>query len=672
MNTLKNNNGTLLVTMALPYANGDIHLGHLVEAVQTDIYVRYKKLTGRKTVFVCADDTHGTPIQVNAMKLGITPEVLIAKAWKNHVKDYVDFSINFDTFYSTNSPENKKWSEYIFKKLQENNLVNQKEIEQYYCESCGRFLPDRFISGTCPKCKAEDQYGDVCESCGATYDPVDLTNPKCVTCKNTPILKTSKHFFVQLAKKEDFLRKYLTKTDVLQDDMKNFVMRWIDDGLKEWCISRDGPYFGFEIPGAKNKFFYVWLDAPIGYIASTEKWCNDNKLNVNDIWNEDSPSEVIHFIGKDIVYFHILFWPVMLSAASLKIPSKEFVHGFLTVEGEKMSKSRGTFILAKDFVDSVKHPWACEYLRFYYGAKLTNNTADIDLNFDEFCNKTNTILVNNIGNLHHRTSIFLERFFSSEIPDVEWDKDIEDTVNKTAIEIKKHFENVEFKSVIEKIQALGSLGNKYYQDTKPWELIKTNKNAAAKVMVTCVNLVRSCAVFLKPFVPNLIKNLEKQYGKEFVWDDCHFSIRGSSLGKTEKIVKPIEKKEFDTLFGKASVGSKESDKKKKQETQITIEDFQKIKLCVGIVKEAEKVKESKRLLKLLVDDGSNTRQIIAGIAKFYAPDDIIGKRIVFVANLKPARIMGLTSEGMVLAAQKGKKMAIIQPEFDLSAGAKVS
>ncbi len=658
----------LLVTMALPYANGDIHLGHLVEAVQTDVYVRFKKMVGQETIYVCADDTHGTPIELNAMKRGITPEQLIDEAWKNHSRDYASFSIDFDIFYSTNSPENRKWSELVFQRMQEKNLVEKKVIEQYYCESCGRFLPDRFISGTCPKCGANDQYGDVCESCGATYDPVDLKNPKCVTCGEVPVLKSSEHFFVQLATAEPFLRKYLNETNVLQDDMKNFVMHWIDDGLKEWCISRDGPYFGFEIPGTTNKYFYVWLDAPIGYIASTEKWCNDNNRQTLDFWGEDAPSEIVHFIGKDIVYFHILFWPVMLQAASLKLPSREFVHGFLTVEGEKMSKSRGTFILAKDFVDSVKHPFACEYLRFYYGAKLTNNTADIDLNVEEFCNKVNTILVNNIGNLHHRTSIFLERFFESKVPDVAWDRAMAEQVEKIAGEIKGHFENVEFKAVIEKVQALGSMGNKYYQDTKPWELVKSDKEKAAIVMVTCVNLVKACAVFLKPFIPNLTTKFEKQYNTTFAWSDYTFSVKGCPLGKTEKIVMPLEQKELAILSGKKNT----PESSEKEETVISIEDFHKVKLQIGAVKAAERVEKADKLLKLVVDDGKRERQIVAGIAKSYTPEEIVGKKVVFVANLKPAKIRGLTSEGMILAAIKRKKMCVITPDNDMPAGAQVS
>ncbi len=658
--------GTLLVTSALPYANGDIHLGHLVEVVQTDIYVRYKKITGRRTLYACADDTHGTPIQLSAQKRGITCEALIDEAWKSHVKDYAGFSIGFDTYYTTNSPENRKWAEYIFAKLQEQGLIVEKEIEQYYCENCGRFLPDRFITGTCPKCDAEEQYGDVCESCGATYDPTDLKNPRCISCNNKPVLKTSDHFFVQLAKSEQFLRDFLTKNDVLQEDMRNFVMHWVEEGLREWCISRDGPYFGFEIPGTKNKYFYVWLDAPIGYIASTDKWCQDNNEDVDAIWQKQGPGEVVHFIGKDIVYFHTLFWPVMLQAASLKLPSKVFVHGFLTVQGEKMSKTRGTFILARDYLEKVKHPAATEYLRFYYGSKLSNNSADIDLNIDEFCNRVNTMLVNNIGNLHHRTFVFLDRYFNATVPDVEWDTELAEAVEKTASDIKRCFENVEFKTVIEKIQALGSMGNKYYQDTKPWELVKTDKDKAARVMVTCVNLVKACAVFLKPFIPNLVAAIEKQYTTEFCWDDYRFSMRNVAMGKTEKLVKPIETSEFDALFGKTASETGQD------REHIDITDFQKIDLRVGTIAEAERIEKSDKLIKLTVDTGKGNRQIVGGIGKAYAPEDLVGKQIVFIANLKPAKLMGITSEGMVLAAVKGKKMALITPDSSIAAGTSVS
>lgn len=665
----------LLVTSALPYANGDIHLGHLVEVVQTDIYVRYKKLIGRDTIYACADDTHGTPIQLNAQKRGITCEELIQEAWDNHVRDYAGFNIGFDIFYSTNSQENRKWAEYIYDKLQKKDLITQKVIEQYYCEDCGRFLPDRFICGTCPKCDAKDQYGDVCEKCNTTYDPTDLMNPHCITCKSTPVLKKSKHMFVNLAKEESFLRDYLTKGNVLQEDMCNFVMNWVDGGLKEWCISRDEPYFGFKIPGTENKYFYVWLDAPVGYIAATDKWCQDNNKDIDSYWKNKNTSEVVHFIGKDIVYFHTLFWPVMLNAADLTLPSKVFVHGFLTVDGEKMSKTRGTFILAKDFLEKVENPAASEFLRFYYGSKLNNNSSDIDLNIEELCTKVNTTLANNIGNLHHRTFVFLDRFFDSTVPNASWDAKIAEQIEQFGKEIADHFENVELKSIIEKIHAIGNIGNKYYQDTKPWELVKTDKEKAAEVMVTCVNIIKACAVFLKPFVPKLVQNLENQYKTTFAWQDHSFSLKEFSMGKTEKIVKPLEVKDFDKLMGTSTI--KQSDKKGKGKKKKTIDpieftDFQKTDLRIGIIKEAEKIEDSEKLLKLQIDTGARQKQIIAGIGKHYKPEDLIDQKILFVANLKPAKLMGHLSEGMVLVAQKGKKMVLMTPQEDIAAGAKVS
>lgn len=679
------NDNTLLVTMALPYANGDIHLGHLVEAVQTDIFVRYHKLTGRDTVYICADDTHGTPIQLNAQRRGITPESLIATVWQNHVADYAKFGIGFDRFYTTNSPENRKWAEHIYQKLRDADLVVEREIEQYYCEHCSRFLPDRFIMGTCPKCSTEKQYGDGCESCGTTYDPTDLIAPSCSICGNPPAMRKSSHFFVQLAKEEAFLREYLS-SGILQDEMKNFVMHWIEEGLHEWCISRDEPYFGFRIPGTENKFFYVWLDAPIGYISSTDKWCSEHRRDVADIWSEGADAEVVHFIGKDIVYFHTLFWPVMLKSAALKQPSRIFVHGFLTVGGEKMSKSRGTFILAREYAQRMKHPQACEYLRFYYGCKLSQNTSDLDLSADEFCTKVNTLLCNNIGNLHNRTFVFIDRFFEGRIPDADWDATIAAAVELAGREIAALYEEVEYRAVVEKIQALGTLGNQYYQSMKPWELVKTDMIQAAKVMTTCANLVKALGVFLKPFVPHIAVELERQFGLgAFSWDDHLFSLKGHKLSATAILAKPILPEEFEPLFADiareeipATPASAPVAKKAEPRTEtadsdnvITFDDFTKISLRVGLVEKAERVEKSDKLLRLQINDGTRLRQIIAGIGKSYEPEALVGRRITFVANLKPAKLMGNLSEGMILAAKDGENLSLIMPDTDVATGSSV-
>ena len=669
---------TFCVSCALPYANGDLHLGHIVEAVQTDVYVRYLKLKGDKALFVCADDTHGTAIQLNALKKGISPEDLVAGVWQRHVKDYAGFSIGFDHFYSTNSPETRFYAEHIYQKLRERGLVISKEIMQYYCEHDARFLPDRFISGACPKCGAENQYGDVCEVCGSTYDPTDLKFPVCIICKKTPVLKPSTHVFVELAKCEQFLREYVLNGDVLNEEIRNYVKTWIDQGLRQWCISRDGPYFGFSIPGLPGKYFYVWLDAPIGYIASTAKWCADHGEKVETYWGKESPSQLVHFIGKDIVYFHALFWPVMLDAAGYKLPSKIFVHGFLTVGGEKMSKSRGTFVLAGDFLSAMKHPQAAHYLRFFFSAKLANHAGDIDLNAEEFCNRVNTTLVNNIGNLHHRTFVFCDRNFSAMTPDAPWDETIALASAQAAEAIRADYENVEFKSVIERIHALGNLGNKYYQDSKPWELIKTQPQEAAKVMVTCINLVKALAVFLKPIVPDIVKSIEEQLCMTLSWNDHVFSMRNCKLGTTKMLVTHIEKDDIEKLIGGAS-GTQAAPapapvtvEKKIDSGKIAYADFAKVDLRIATILEAAKVEKSQKLLKLKVQIGAETRQIVAGIALNYSPESLVGKQVVVVANLEPAKLMGQMSEGMLLAAKEGDTLALVTPEKPIGPGAKVS
>ena len=684
------NNGapqTLCVTCALPYANSDLHLGHIVEAVQTDIFVRYQKMLGNKALFVCADDTHGTAIQLNALKKNITPEQLVAEVWQRHVKDYAGFSIGFDIFYSTNSPENRRYAELIYAKLREQGLIVDREINQYFCEHDQRFLPDRFITGTCPSCGAQNQYGDNCEVCGSTYNPTDLKSPVCIICKKSPVLKPSTHMFVQLDKREQFLREFALNSGVLQPETANFVRTWIDQGLKQWCISRDGPYFGFKIPGSVDKYFYVWLDAPIGYLSSTDKWCRDNGENVDTYWGKDGPAKLVHFIGKDIVYFHALFWPVMLSCAGFKLPSKIFVHGMLTIGGEKMSKSRGTFILAGDFLSKVGHPQASEYLRFYFGSKLSVQAADFDLNVSEFCNRVNTTLANNIGNLHHRTFVFCDRNFNSMVPDAPWDETMRQAVEEAGKAITADYENVEYKSVMERIHALGNLGNKYYQDTKPWELIKNNPAEAAKVMVTCLNLIKAIAVFLKPVVPAIVKDLEEQFCTQFAWNDYHFSLRNCTLGRTKKIVTPIEPAEFERLFNAATPAAAQAapavvpptvaENKTPQAGPlqsgiIEYGTFQQVDLQTGTVLAAEKVEKSEKLLKLKVQVGESVRQIVAGIGKYYAPESLVGKQVVVVANLKPAKLMGQTSEGMLLAAKDGETLALLQPDKPVSPGSKVS
>ncbi|MGM0462488.1 MAG: methionine--tRNA ligase [Fibrobacterota bacterium] len=675
----KKNNTPLVLTMALPYANGDIHLGHMVEAVQTDIYARSQRMNGRRVVFACADDTHGTPIELSAKSQNIRPEELIARARENHMRDYAAFDISFDMYHSTNSEENREWAEWIFTQIDAQGGIHQKEVEQYYCEHDARFLPDRLIKGTCPKCTAEDQYGDVCEKCGTTYEPEDLEDPYCVLCKNKPVLKTSEHFFVDLKEGTDFLRSYLEREGVLQREMKNFVMHWIDEGLKEWCISRDAPYFGFKIPGTEDKYFYVWLDAPVGYISATHKWCKENGEDIRDYWYEDSNSEIVHFIGKDITYFHTLFWPYMLKKSRLKLPSRIFIHGFLSVEGEKMSKSRGTFILANTFVTRSQHPDAAEFLRLYYATKLSNNTTDLDFNISEFVTRTNTTLVNNIGNFQNRTFTFLKKYFDSTVPGAAWNSDMARAAERTVDEVRTAFEQVRYRDAMDAIHAFGNRCNKYFQDSAPWKLVKSDTpGAGEEVMVTCVNLVKTLGTLLKPVVPSIAARIEEIFGCEFTWESGGFSkaLGGKYLQSPQKLVVPLEETHFDSLYETTQGNTADSPNQTAEEPtkkQIEFSDFEKVQLRVGEIISAEKIKKSRKLLKLAVTDGFATRQIIAGIALSYSPDELLRKRVVFVCNLKPAKLMGHISEGMILAAENAAgDLSLVTTDRDFLPGSGIS
>ncbi len=657
-----------LVTCALPYANGDIHLGHLLEAVQTDIFVRYQKLRSYQVLFICADDTHGTAIELSALKNGQSPEQMVSGVRQNHMRDYAGFDIDFDLFYTTNSEENRRYAELIYNNLLKHEMIVEREIDQFFCTHDNRFLPDRFITGACPRCRTADQYGDVCEACGATYEPVELTKPRCFICGNEPQIRKSRHLYVQLENCSSFLKEYVENTSVLQDEIRNYVKHWIDQGLHEWCISRDGPYFGFKIPGYDNKYFYVWMDAPVGYLSTTEKWCKENGKRIEDYWTPESNTRIIHFIGKDIVYFHALFWPVMLKNSGFNLPSQIVVHGFLNIQGQKMSKSRGTFILARQYLQKVNHPQAPEYLRFFFGTKLMPNTADIDLNPEEFLNRINTTLANNFGNLHHRTMVFCERYFDNKIPDQPWDEKICGIVELAASEISGYFEKCETKLVVEKVHALGSLGNKYYQDNKPWEIIKTQPWSAAIVMVTCINLIKAMAVFLKPITPELSARVERQLSMTFSWEDYHFSLKNRTLGPTEKLVKPLEKEDIEPLFASSTKKVHQEDK-----GLIDVEAFKAYDLRVGSIISAQSVEKSKKLLRLQVDLGKEQRQIIAGIASSYTPEQLTGQSVVVLTNLKTVTILGQKSEGMVLTAQNPDgTVVLIQPHKLVSSGVKIA
>ena len=509
----------LLVTSALPYANGSIHLGHLVEYIQTDIWVRFQKMSGNETYYICADDTHGTPIMLKAEEENISPDDLVNKVHDEHDNDFKEFNVNFDHFYSTNSPENKKLSESIYNTLKENNKISSKEIDQFYDESKAMFLPDRFIKGSCPKCEAEDQYGDSCEKCGATYSPTELKNPYSVLSGTEPIRKKTLHYFFKLSECEEFLKEWI-KNETLQPEAENKLKEWFDMGLQDWDISRDAPYFGFEIPDAPGKYFYVWLDAPIGYMASFKKFAQMNNLSFDEFWNKDSTAELIHFIGKDILYFHALFWPATLNYANYRTPSKIFTHGFLTVNGEKMSKSRGTFITARSYLDHIKDP---NFLRYYYATKLNSSMEDLDLNLDDFIAKNNSDLIGKFINIPSRTSGFVSKFFNFELMPLASIKSKDalallEKIKESKKIIETYYEAREFSKLVKVIMQLVENVNEYISKTEPWKLSKDeaqlkSNSSLHEICSVCLKSFRIISIFLSPIIPSLSEKIAMFYGE---------------------------------------------------------------------------------------------------------------------------------------------------------------
>ena len=509
----------LLVTSALPYANGSIHLGHLVEYIQTDIWVRFQKMSGNETYYICADDTHGTPIMLKAEEENISPDDLVNKVHDEHANDFKEFNVNFDHFYSTNSPENKKLSESIYNTLKENNKISSKEIDQFYDESKAMFLPDRFIKGSCPKCEAEDQYGDSCEKCGATYSPTELKNPYSVLSGTEPIRKKTLHYFFKLSECEEFLKEWI-KNETLQPEAENKLKEWFDMGLQDWDISRDAPYFGFEIPDAPGKYFYVWLDAPIGYMASFKKFAQMNNLSFDEFWSKDSTAELIHFIGKDILYFHALFWPATLNYANYRTPSKIFTHGFLTVNGEKMSKSRGTFITARSYLDHIKDP---NFLRYYYATKLNSSMEDLDLNLDDFVAKNNSDLIGKFINIPSRTSGFVSKFFNFELMPLASIKSKDalallEKIKESKKIIETYYEAREFSKLVKVIIQLVENVNEYISKTEPWKLSKDevqlkSNSSLHEICSVCLKSFRMISIFLSPIIPSLSEKIAMFYGE---------------------------------------------------------------------------------------------------------------------------------------------------------------
>jgi methionyl-tRNA synthetase len=648
----------IIVTSALPYANGPIHIGHLVEYLQTDIWVRFQKMCGNECLYFCADDTHGTPIMISARKAGIRPEELIERMHKEHKADFDVFGVEFDNYYSTHSPENRYFSELIFARLNEAGSIITRDVQQTYCENCKMALPDRYVRGTCPRCKAEDQYGDSCEVCSATYQPTELINAYCATCGGTPTLQTSMHYFFKLADYGQRLRELITG-GYAQKSVANKLNEWFEAGLKDWDISRDGPYFGFKIPGEENKFFYVWLDAPIGYMASAKNYCDRNNLDFYEVWNGDE-YELYHFIGKDIMYFHSLFFPAMLMGSGFRPAKKLFVHGFLTVNGEKMSKSRGTFIRASTYAKHLNP----EHLRYYYAGKLTDGIEDIDLGIDDFVNKTNSDLVGKYANLASRSGPMLTGKLDGRLGQL--DAQGAELIEKLAgakEQIIRNYEGLDYAAAVRAISALADEANRYVEQNQPWVTIKTEPEKTRKVLTAVINAVRVLTIYLKPILPKYAQKVEQFLNVEKLdFADVEAVLENHRINSFERLFERIDRKQVDTMIEESKdTGAPKPAEAPPEQTaepfkpECTIDDFAKIDLRIAKVVKAERVQGADRLLSLQLDVGNTTRTVLAGIATAYKPEELAGKTVVYFANLKPRKMKFGTSEGMILASGAGGK-----------------
>jgi len=679
----------VLVTAALPYANGSAHLGHLLEFIQTDVYVRARKLAGDDCVFMWADDTHGTPIQTRARREGIEPEALIARAYEEHRADFDDFGIGYDIFYTTHSEENRKHAGAIFSAMEARGDITTRSIEQLYCPKDSMFLPDRFVKGICPKCKAADQYGDNCEVCSSTYAPTELGQPHCAVCGTSPELRDTEHLFVPLARHEEFLRQWLRAPaeggrTIMQDSVRNYVMSWVDGGLRDWDISRDAPYFGFEIPGHPGKYFYVWFDAPVGYIAATDKWCADNGRDFDAYWKTGpDDTEIVHVIGKDILYFHCLFWPAMLNAAGYTTPSRVHVHGWLTVNGEKMSKSRGTFVLARTYLDHLP----AEALRYYFAAKLGHTQEDIDLNLEDFLNRVNADLVKKAANLASRSVKFVTSRLGGTLGDLL--PDAQPLVERAAERLAAApglYREFESAKVTRLAMEVAEDFNQYLTVGEPWKLAKTDPERARAICSAGVFASQVVAALLKPILPGWAEKVERflKLPAPLDFDNGARPLPGGhAVGEYETLAEPMKKDAIEAVIeaSKATMGGSEGEGEGEAaegaageatdyevpalESEIAFDQFTPVDLRVGRVLACEKLEGSKKLLRFTVDLGPlGQRTIFSGIARSFAPETLVGTHVMVVANLAPRTMKFGTSEGMILVAgddDPGLTMPLLDP-----------
>jgi len=645
---MKENERNILVSSALPYANGSIHMGHLVEYIQTDIWVRFQKLKGHNCHYVCAADAHGTPIMIKAREEQLSPEELVTKIAKEQHQDLKDFDVNFDNFHSTHSDENEKLVEQIYNSLKKENHIYTKDIEQAFDEKENMFLPDRFIKGTCPKCSSEEQYGDACEECGATYSPNELINPISTISDAIPVWRKSEHFFFKLSVFENNLKKWI-KNAKLHKSITNKLSEWFEMGLKDWDISRDEPYFGFKIPGEKKKYFYVWLDAPIGYLASFLNLANRKKLDFNAYLKPDSNHELYHFIGKDIVYFHTLFWPAVLEGAGFRKPTSVFAHGFLTINGKKMSKSRGTFVNARTYLDNLNP----NFIRYYYAAKLGPSMEDIDLNTDDFIARVNSDLIGKLVNIASRCSGFINKQFDNKLSESIDNQNLHNEFIDSSGSIAQHYESREFSKAMRQIMLLADKANRYIEEKKPWLMIKDESQAheVQRVCTQGLNLFRTLMIYLTPVIPGIADKSKELFNeKKWEWSDISSPILGKKIQKYKPLLTRIDKEKVKKMM---EIPKEESKNSKSPNNLISIDDFMKIDLRVANVIDAKEIKEADKLLELTLDLDGESRTVIAGIKSAYKAEDLIGRNVVVVANLAPRKMRFGVSEGMVLAAGPG-------------------
>ena len=694
----------IVVTSALPYANGDIHLGHLVEYLQTDFWVRFQKMRGHECIYVCADDTHGTPIMIRARKEGIAPEELIARSHAEHLRDFTDFQVSFDNYYTTNSPENKELSEHIYAAMEKAGAITGKTSPQLYCEHCKMFLPDRFVKGECPKCGAAGQYGDSCDKCGSTYGAEELAHPVCTTCGATPVLRDSEHLYFELEPQHDYLEKWIPGHTT--SDVSNKLLEWFKEPLRGWCISRDAPYFGFEIPGHPGKFFYVWLDAPIGYIASLKNWCAKNGKDIEEYWpskgegqGEGAP-ELYHFIGKDIIRFHCLFWPGMLHTAGFKGPDKVFVHGFLTVNGEKMSKSKGTFVNARTYLDNLPP----EALRYYYAAKLGGTTDDMDLNLSDFVQRVNSDLVGKVTNIASRAAQMLQKKLDGTLASLtghEEELALLQKLRDGGETIARHYEDRRFNLAVVEVCRLADAANEYFDRKEPWKTVKTDAEATRVTLTAALNAFRILAIYLKPILPVYADKAMKLFGETaWTWNSRDVAVEGVRLGVYEYLASRIDAKQVDAMVaaatekpaesgevahesrasknkgnGERGTGNGEQGTVPPLKPEVAFADFVKLDFRIGKVLSCETVPKSSKLLKFELDAGSlGKRTIFSGIRGTYDdPSALVGREVLFIANLAPRKMSVGVSEGMILyAGEPGKDGGVLVPLAETPAGTPVT